>query len=53
MELIQKQWNPLKENMMREDRDPEQIVIIGAGGHGKVVADIVIQSGNLGKGIFG
>ena len=52
MELIQKQWNPLKENMMREDRDPEQIVIIGAGGHGKVVADIVIQSGNWVKGFL-
>lgn len=44
--------NPLKENMMREDRDPEQICIIGAGGHGKVVADIVIQSGNWVKGFL-
>lgn len=52
MELIQKQWNPLEENTVKEDRREEQVVIIGAGGHGKVVADIVLQSGDNLKGFL-
>jgi sugar O-acyltransferase (sialic acid O-acetyltransferase NeuD family) len=38
-------WKLLKE-MLVEKSMPNDVVIIGAGGHGKVVADIIIKSGD-------
>ena len=37
---------------MKENKQSEQIIIIGASGHGKVVADIVLQSGDYVKGFL-
>lgn len=52
MDLALKQWSLLEEKLMRKDRQPEQVIIIGASGHGKVIADIVIQSGDCVKGFL-
>lgn len=48
----QRQWNLSEENLMNEDRQPEQVVIIGASGHGKVIADIIMQVGDYVKGFL-
>ena len=48
----QRQWNLSEENLMKENRQPEQVIIIGASGHGKVIADIVIQAGDCVKGFW-
>lgn len=52
MEKEQRQWKLSEENLMKEDRQPEQVIIIGASGHGKVIADIVIQTGDCVKGFL-
>lgn len=52
MEVEQKQWNFLKEKLMKENKKPEQVIIIGASGHGKVIADIVMQAGDCVKGFL-